>query len=100
MDSERRQAKRKEISLRVKYQSAGRQEETQTRDISIGGLFIKSVSPPPEGARIRLSFTLPDGYTVEVEGTIAHRLRGVGMGVAFDSLNPETEARICEFVDS
>jgi hypothetical protein len=100
MDSDRRQAKRKDIPLRVKYQSAGRQEETQTRDIAIGGVFIKSVSPPPEGARISLSFTLPDGYMIEAEGTVAHRLRGVGMGVAFDPLSDEVEARIREIVDS
>lgn len=100
MGSERRQATRKEIPLRVKYQSAGRQEETQTRDIAIGGVFIKSVSPPPEGARIHLSFLLPDGFLIEAEGTVAHRLTGVGMGVAFDTLNEEVEARIREFVDS
>ncbi len=100
MESDRRQARRKEIPLRVKYQSAGRQEETHMRDISVGGVYIKSVSPPPEGARIRLIFSLPDGYLIEAEGTVAHRLRGVGMGVAFDPLNSEAEERIREFVDS
>ena len=100
MESERRHLKRKAVMLRIKYQGAGRSEETQTRDIGVGGVFIKSVSPPPEGARIKLSFALPDGYLIDAEGTVAHRLRGVGMGVAFDPLGAENEERIRGFVET
>jgi uncharacterized protein (TIGR02266 family) len=39
--------------------------EGQTVDVSVGGVYVETVDPPPAGARLAAEFTLP-GFTVPV----------------------------------
>ena len=79
--------------LEVKYEGAGVRAETRISDISNVGVFIDAITPLPVGAVLDLTFTLPNGRFIEVEGRVAHSQPRIGMGVEFINLKPE-DARI------
>ena len=87
--SDKRQAGRAALLLEVKYEGAGVRAETRILDISETGVFIDAMTPVPVGALLKLTFTLPDGSFVEVDGRVAHSQPRIGMGVEFINLKPE-----------
>jgi hypothetical protein len=62
-----------------------------TEDLSLNGIFVKTVSPVPPGTRIKIELTLPDGSTVLLEGMsrwrksvpaqVIHLVNKKGMGI-------------------
>ncbi|MEK6303794.1 MAG: PilZ domain-containing protein [Acidobacteriota bacterium] len=93
---DKRQAGRSEFLLEVKYEGPGVRAETRISDISESGVFVDAMTPLPAGAVLKLTFTLPDGSTVEVEGRVAHCQPRIGMGVEFINLRPEDAQSISE----
>jgi len=76
-------------------------------NISKGGLFIRTINPPPLRAQVRLRVKLPDGDVAETEAEVVHvvsaeeaRQRGTvpGGGVAFAEGNTPFHARIEAFL--
>lgn len=77
----------------------------EVRNISRGGLFIATPTPPPPGTRLVVSFSIPgmkDFVTANVEvrwvrpkpsGELA-----AGVGVRFLDLPPEAEAAVNRFI--
>jgi uncharacterized protein (TIGR02266 family) len=75
-------------------------------NLSEGGLFIATVSAPPKGTQVELSFTLPGGdrlkargvvrWTREVNDNLPDMMPGAG--VQFVDLPPEVAQSITEFV--
>lgn len=68
------------------------------RDISQGGVFIRTVSPLPVGTRVDLRFTViaDEIETVEGTGVVVRSVTAqgggtAGMGVAFESLTAESQ---------
>jgi len=100
MDKERRQSTRGSLFTEVQYEGAGVRAETRISDISISGAFIDALSPLPDGAAVRLSFTLPGGQRVTTEGVVVHSQPSIGMGVSFTSLTPEHARLIQEVLDA
>lgn len=74
-------------------------------DISVGGMFIRTNSPRPEGSMIYLQFALRDGHKL-IEGlgkVVRVNPPGStipGMGVEFVNLDGESEGLISEIVDT
>ena len=75
-------------------------------NLSEGGLFIATVSTPPKGTLVELTFTLPGGVPIKAQGVVRWT-REVndalpemmpGAGVEFVDLGPEVAASISEFV--
>ncbi len=94
--TEKRQAGRAPLLIEVKYEGAGVRAETRISDISETGVFIDAVTPIPVGAMLKLTFTLPNGRVIEVEGRVAHSQPRIGMGVEFINLKPEDAQSISE----
>jgi len=53
-------------------------------DICTGGCYVYTFSPLPMGKAVELTIKT-SGREIEVKGTVASSLPGVGMGVAFTS---------------
>jgi uncharacterized protein (TIGR02266 family) len=75
-------------------------------DISVGGMFIRTDHPRPEGSMIYLQFALRDGHKL-IEGlgkVVRVNPPGgttiPGMGVEFVNLDSESEGLIAEIVDT
>lgn len=94
--TEKRQAGRATLLLEVKYEGPGVRAETRISDISKVGVFIDAMTPIPVGVVLRLTFTLPNGRLIEVDGRVAHSQPRIGMGVEFINLKPEDAQTISE----
>ncbi len=77
-------------------------------DISDGGVFVATYSLYRIGTAIQVTFTLPSGHTLTVDGTVRW-LRDIwdldhdtqpGMGIAFEGLNAEDKQTIARFMQS
>ncbi len=70
-----------------------------SRDISIGGMFIETRTPLPEGSEIKIRFQLGEGGPViEVEAEVRYAIRDLCMGIEFVDLSPEDLKRIETYV--
>jgi hypothetical protein len=88
-DNEKRRALRSGLLIEVQYEGLGTHAQTRIADISLTGVFVETLSPPPVGSPVNLAFSLPGGYRMEVEGIVRHIQHGIGMGVEFTQLKPE-----------
>ena len=70
-----------------------------SRDISVGGLFIETKAPLPEGSRVVLRFHLDDGGPIVlVEAEVRYAIRDMCMGIEFLNLSPIDRKRIETYV--
>ena len=101
---------RSALTLLVQYHFESLDEfvSEYAEDVSLGGMFIKTDTPPPKGSVIFLQFSLSDGSKL-VEGLakVAWCLspaeaeasdRIAGMGVQFIHFDEESQAIVAEIV--
>jgi uncharacterized protein (TIGR02266 family) len=91
--------------VRVKFQNKRQLKQTWIKDISKGGIFLRTQTPLAAFERVTVVLELPDGEEVELLGTVVHVVRpeeagdgGAGMGVQFIDLTPEKRARVDAFL--
>jgi len=84
MLSDKRQHPRKNIESVVSFQvGGGDRTEARCRDVSLGGMFIETSSPPPYGTLVRVFMRLP-GLRGEVTiEAIVRWSKPDGVGVQF-----------------
>ena len=99
MNSERRNSSRANLFTEVEYEGGGIRAQSRISDISLSGVFIDALSPLPEGATVQLSFTLPGGKRITLDGVVVHSQPAIGMGVAFTTLEPEDAAIIQQHLE-
>ncbi len=102
-DSERRDRARMTVHADIGMQSDTNFYTGISGDLSIGGLFVATDSPLTVGTHLTLSFILPVGHHVVVEGTVSWRRTGpeepAGMGVRFAELSNSDLAAILAFIE-
>jgi uncharacterized protein (TIGR02266 family) len=97
-DKEQRRAWRSALLLEVTYEGAGVRTETRISDISVTGVYIETMSRIPVGSNLDLTFTLPDGSSVNTKGVVVHIQPQAGIGVKFIDLKREDARRIRQFI--
>lgn len=87
--AERRNADRHTFtaSAEVIELSSGARFATRTTDLGPGGCFVDTLLPLPVGAKVRVSVR-KDQTNLETGGVVVYSQTGLGMGIAFDSLEP------------
>jgi uncharacterized protein (TIGR02266 family) len=71
-----------------------------TLNISKGGVAIRTMSPLPQNAKVRVRFRLPGSKDdIEAESRVAWSDRRVGMGLQFEKVAPADQQKVDEFVD-
>ena len=102
----RRGGKRLPVEVKVDYRTVGSFITDYTKNISQGGLFIRTSMPLEVGERVRLRITLPDGdapfaldAVVKWVSTIRDREKHPpGMGVEFVDFSDEVKAQLDRLV--
>ena len=91
---DRREHPRKNCSIPVKLESS-RAFTEHIRNISVGGVFIKTAAPFSRGEQLTMIFSLPDQNSpVRIVGNVAWR-SPEGVGVEFmEPLSPEMKDMI------
>lgn len=78
-------------------------------DISLGGMFIRTLLPAPAGTAVRLRLPLDRDDALSLHGRVVHvidetvsraKARAPGMGVQFDGLSSDTARSLARFVDA
>ncbi len=85
---ERRLSDRKKLIIDVEFDGSNSTGIANTRDIGIGGLYIKTETELNTGDVISMKMTL-GGEEFNVNGVIAYVDIGVGIGVRFKDLTVE-----------
>lgn len=97
---------RVDVNLEVQYTTAQEFRAAYAKNISGGGLFIRTQEPLPLNREVQLRFTLPGiartflvpGLVVWTNPTPSRSSFPTGMGIKFTDLDPEAKAIITEFV--
>jgi len=77
--------------LHLSYEGADREILIRLPDISPHGMFVNTSAHFPEGAIVNLRFRLsPSSLEVRTRGEVRYCLPGVGIGVEFVAMPPET----------
>jgi uncharacterized protein (TIGR02266 family) len=92
--------------IRFRAGDAGDYQTAVAENISLGGAFVRTPTPAPEGAVIRLEFRLvPGGEPIRGRARVIWRSRGTapgppeGMGLRFLELTPGSREQIFRLVD-
>jgi hypothetical protein len=96
---ENRKHPRKSLHSPVAFRSPeGPRVEAMSRDISLGGLFIETPSPPPYGATVRVFIVLP-GLPKEIEiDAVVRWSKPDGMGVQFAPMGARETFALTKFI--
>jgi len=111
VDTERREHERIEIEMPTrmwldepyKGKPIVFEGHAQTRDLAIGGTFLRSTYLLPVGFPLNLEMTLEDGTPLKARGHVAHRIEGgenkreTGMGIMFTEVDSENRERLLRF---
>jgi uncharacterized protein (TIGR02266 family) len=96
----RRSSPRVLLSIPISYTFGNTIAAVLTFNISKGGLAIRTMSPLPEGSKIKARFRLPGAkHEIEAESRVAWSDRRIGMGVQFEKVDAAGQAAIDQFVD-
>lgn len=104
--AERRATPRAETELQVNYRTAQEFTAAYVRNISGGGIFIRTQQPLPLNSEVQIRLTLP-GHTrvLAVRGVVVWNTPypsrssfPSGMGIKFLSLEPDVQKLISGFV--
>lgn len=103
---ERREEPRAEVEIEVHYRTTQEFLSAYARNISGGGIFVRSAQPLPLNHAVRLRFTLPGiSHRFDVSGIVVWSNPGSGrsslpsgMGIKLLDLDPQSRGIIAEFV--
>lgn len=101
--SDTRIKKRHEVEIEVGIASESNLYLGFTENLSAAGVFIATYASKPIGAHVEVTLAFPSGDVLRVPGVVKW-LRGAttdgwpGMGVQFEGLSPEDDAKIRKFL--
>jgi PilZ domain len=80
-------------SAEVVELSSGARFATRTTDLGPGGCFVDTLTPFPVGSKVRVTVYKSNSH-FETRGVVVYSQSGLGMGVAFDALEPKQRAAL------
>jgi uncharacterized protein (TIGR02266 family) len=97
MDGERRHGARSFAVADVTFGQKGWHFQGRINDQSLGGMYIDTINPLPEGSAIAFRFSLPGDESespIAGEGQVVWMAHMQGMGVSFTRLSDDDRARL------
>jgi uncharacterized protein (TIGR02266 family) len=96
----RRGSPRVVLGIPVAYRFGNTIAAALTLNLSKGGVSIRTMSPLPQNAKVRVRFRLPGSrMDIEAESRVAWSDRRVGMGLQFEKVASADQQAVDEFVD-
>jgi uncharacterized protein (TIGR02266 family) len=98
---EKRQFRRVPLTAVVRAEAAGQPYSVEGRNISAGGMLVKTEKTLDEGTSLRLEFVLPgDADAVHATGVVQHVMPESFMGIRFTDLSEADRKRIEAYVSA
>ena len=89
------------MAAQIQGEAGGASYVAEARNISIGGMLIRTAQTLREGQPVRLRFELPGTSTrLAVTGVVQHVSPEAYMGIRFTELSPEAFKLISNYVDA
>ncbi len=79
------------------WQGAGKKSVSYVRNLSLGGLYIRVLEPPPPGTFIQLLLDAPTGE-VRARALVQRSNAKEGMGVKFIAMQHEDRGRLARWL--
>jgi|SRR5579863_5598519 len=97
MAAERRADRRVPFINEVEIVGVGMRRSS---DLSLGGIYLDTISSFPEGTLLFLRFRLRSGdeSPIELKVRVLHNMPGLGLGLSFVDPPPETLEKIRDFI--
>jgi hypothetical protein len=89
LPDERREYDRSRLIVDVFFDGTDTTGVASTKDISLGGLYMKTQTAIPEGAHLVVRIPFGAGREVVCTGEVVYSNPGKGVGVRFRDLNDE-----------
>jgi hypothetical protein len=89
LSEERREYDRSRLIVDVYFDGTDTTGVASTKDISLGGLYMKTQTAIPEGAQLVVRIPFGNGREVVCTGEVIYSSPGKGVGVKFRDLNDE-----------
>ena len=80
------------------WKCEGRDDVSQVRNISMGGLFIKTPQPRPSGTITRLDFLVAEGQ-IRADAVVRHARAGAGLGLKFTALAEQDRPKLAALIN-
>ena len=87
---ERRRFERKPLTIKVQFEGGEVNGVAATRDIGLGGLYLATDAYLPVYAPLKLQLSFDD-QNLHVDGAVAYREPGIGVGIRFNNLSQAAE---------
>jgi len=98
---EKRKFRRVPLTAVVRAEAAGQPYSVEGRNISAGGMLVKTEKTLDEGTQLRLEFQLPgEMLPVHAIGVVQHALPGSFMGIRFTEIAEADRRRIEAYVNA
>lgn len=81
----------------VCWKCLGREDISQVRNMSMGGLFIETPQPRPAGTVTRLDFLVAEGQ-IRADAVVRHARLGTGLGLKFTALSEQDRPKLAALV--
>jgi uncharacterized protein (TIGR02266 family) len=101
--SDTRHEKRQTVEIEVGIASQSNFYLGFTENLSSGGVFVATYVTKPLGSKVEVALAFPSGEELRVPGVVRWLREATtdgwpGMGVQFESLSPEDEAKVRKFL--
>jgi len=99
LDVERRRHPRSQApaNLLVAWQAGTQKSVARLDTIALGGLFIRTSTPPNSKSMVQVLVEVPDG-DVRARGVVRWSVPKRGMGVEFVAMTPEDRGRLIHYL--
>ncbi|MFB3125968.1 MAG: PilZ domain-containing protein, partial [Candidatus Acidiferrales bacterium] len=98
-DRDRRAARRVLLASQIRTRVGGQQIVGYSRDVSVGGVYVETETPPAAGSEVTLRFKLkPEAEILECRAVVAYSVPEEGMGLRFLELPGSVRQAVEEFV--
>jgi hypothetical protein len=77
----------------IYWQCKAHAEASRVLDISLGGVFIQTKTPPAAGSTAEVHFLVQEGQ-IRAESVVRHAEPGCGMGLRFTAIKDEARPRL------
>ena len=77
----------------VYWKCQGREDVSQVRNMSMGGLFIETPLLRPAGTATRLDFLVAEGQ-IRADAVVRHVAAGAGLGLKFTALTEQDRPKL------
>ena len=81
----------------VCWKCQGREDISQVRNMSMGGLFIETALTRPSGEVTRLDFLVAEGQ-IRADAVVRHARPGTGLGLKFTALTEQDRPKLAALI--